>query len=73
MAQKPPHGADVRSPLNGRRLGKSNAPQGDERDVPGNTPTPHFQGSGHGHKAQFAQPHRSGRPSGGNIRREPDE
>lgn len=36
-------------------------------------PTPHHQSSGRGHKAQQATPHRPGRPSGGNIRSEPDE
>jgi len=35
--------------------------------------TPQQQGTPRGHKAQQAQPHRSGRPSGGNIRDPLDE
>lgn len=48
----------------------------DRRDDPSSPdadvqPTP--SQAGRGHKAQLAAPHRSGRPSGGNIRTDRDE
>lgn len=49
-----------------RREDRTTAAQRDEVQ-----PTP--SQAGRGHKAQLAAPHRSGRPSGGNIRTDRDE
>lgn len=50
----------------------------DRRDEPASRPErdeiqPTPSQAGRGHKAQLAAPHRSGRPSGGNIRTDRDE
>lgn len=52
------------------RRAASSAAGDDDAD---GAPTPHQQATGRGHKAQQAEPHRSGRPSGGNIRQDRDE
>lgn len=61
---------------------RSTRPAATPRSSDGTTPSParaprpeeiQTRSSGHGHRAQLATPHRSGRPSGGNIRTDEDE
>lgn len=73
MAQKQKHGPGVRKAELERRLDANSAAvrsirrdEGDPAEVEGSAPVQQ-QSSGRGHKAQQAPPHRSGRPSGGNV------
>ena len=67
--------ADVeRQALDGDARPRSRPSANDDRiEAAKDTPTPSQQHCGRGHKAELAQPHRSGRPSGGNIRHDREQ
>ncbi|WP_028078995.1 hypothetical protein [Solimonas soli] len=70
MAREQQRGPRARKIELERRL-DANAELG--RGAAANDATPPQQATPRGHKAQQAQPHRPGRPSGGNIRNPLDE